>query len=280
MRTVLNSVVRWLGFSATLTRTSRHPILHRVVRIEALEGRSLLSASPISGDVAASSPATEVAPLIASVVPSAAPGEGFVIALYRDVLDRAPDTNGLNFFTNMLTNSATPSDIVSLIWESAEHRGIQIDSYYTTFLERPADSFGRQTWIKRMLDGMTEETVIGSFLTSPEFQILNPLNAPFVTALYNEVLDRAPDTPGLTIFVTVLGNGTATPVGVVQSFLGSREYHLLVVNSFYTDFLQRAPDTAGQAYWVQKLDQNLLDAQFIAETFLSSQEYINLHPLF
>ncbi len=280
MRTVLTCIVRWLGFSATLTRTSRHPNLHRAVRIEPLEGRSLLSVSPIPGNVAASGPAAEIAPLIASVVPSAAPGEGFVIALYRDVLGRAPDTNGLNFFTNMLTSGATPNDIVSLIWESAEHRGIQIDSYYTTFLDRPADSFGRQTWINRMLNGMTEETVIGSFLTSPEYQILNPLSDPFVTALYNDVLDRSPDTLGLTTFVTVLGNGTATPAGVVQSFLASQEYHLLVVNSFYTNFLQRAPDTIGQTYWVQQLDQGLLDAQSIAETFLSSQEYINLHPLF
>jgi hypothetical protein len=277
-RSVLKKTARWLGFfSGAAPRKSPRPAVRRIASNESLEDRRLLSAAAIFSSVGASSGQTA---LVAPLVTPAAASQGFVIALYQDVLMRAPDTSGLNYYTKLLTNGTPPSKIAAAFWQSAEHRGIEVDAFYERFFKRSADPIGRQDWITNMLRGMTEETVMADFLDSPEFQQLNPLPQPFVTALYNDVLGRAPDATGLSAFVTALTNHVTTPSQVVLSVINSYERNLDLVDSFYDNYLQRAPDAAGQAYWVQQLDEGLADEQSVAETFLSSQEYINLHPLF
>jgi hypothetical protein len=281
MRSFLNNAARWLGVSIAVPRKSSQRVVHRTVSLESLEDRALLSATPmLSPDSVSIGQTAEAALLTTPVAPLAAAPTGFINAVYQNVLMRAPDQAGLTFYSRLLSSGAAPSSIVASIWQSAEHRGIEVDGFYQTFFHRAADLMGRQAWINLMLRGTSEETVMADFLDSPEYQQLNALSQPFVTALYQDVLGRAPDAAGLSTFVTVLQSHTVTPANVVQSFLNSHERHLDVVNTFYTNFLQRAPDVAGQAGWVQQLDQALATEQFVAEAFLSSQEYINLHPFF
>jgi Domain of unknown function (DUF4214) len=278
MRSFLKSAARWLGVSIAVPRRPTRSVVHRIVTVEPLEDRNLLSAAPVPSLGATSiGPMADVAPLAA---PAAAAPTGFINAVYQDVLNRAPDQFGLSFYTKLLNSGAAPISVVTSIWQSAEHRGIEVDGFYKTFFHRTADPLGRQAWVNILLKGTSEESVMFDFLISPEYQRLNALSQPFVTALYHDVLGRAPDAPGLATFVSVLQNHTATPANVVQSFVNSHEVHLNEVNAFYTKFLQRAPDVAGQAFWAQQLDQAIENEQFVAETFLSSQEYINLHPFF
>ena len=273
MRSFLKKAARWLGFSSgAAPRKSPRPAVCRIASNELLEDRHLLSAAAIVSNFNISSgPAHPV---------TNATGEGFVIALYRDVLMRAPDTSGLNYYTKVLTNGTPPSIIAAAFWQSEEHREIEVDGYYETFLKRAADPVGLQTYVRLMLNGATEETVMYDFLDSPEFQLLNPSPTEFVTALYQDVLGRAPDTAGMSTYLNVLTNRVTTPSQVVLSFINSSERNLNLVDSFYDNYLQRAPDAAGQAFWLQQLDQGLADEQSVAEAFLSTQEYINLHPLF
>jgi hypothetical protein len=168
----------------------------------------------------------------------------FAAALYQDVLGRAGD----------------PTD-------------------YQTFFDRAADPGGRQAWINNMENGETEEQVMSDFLNSSEFQQLNPTPTQFVTALYQDVLGRAPDPAGLSGFVTALTNGTSTPADVVQTFINSPERNVNLVNSYYATFLQRAPDADGQAFWVQQLDDGLATDGSAAESFMVSQEFIAANPL-
>jgi tartrate-resistant acid phosphatase type 5 len=207
------------------------------------------------------------------------PTNSFVTALYLDVLNRAPDRGGLTSFTNLLANGASTSDIVTAFWQSAEHRGIEVDGYYKTLFNRAADPAGRQYWINSMLAGMNEEAVMVDFLNSPEFEQSNALAKPFVDALYQDLLGRPADTAGESFFVTALSSNAATPSQVIQSFVNSHERNLNLVDSFYRDFLQRPPDRPGEMYWVRQLDNGTIDDQFLAEFFLSSQEFINDNPL-
>jgi hypothetical protein len=221
----------------------------------------------------------------------------FVTALYQDVLNRAPDPGGQAFYNNLLATGTTPLTVASMIWQSAEHRGIEVDSYYQTFLNRAADPAGRQLWINNMVvNGMTEETVMADFLTSPEFLQDNPPTTPFVDALYQDVLGRAADPTGVSNWLVVLASRPGTTPGplsavdeayvlsaqravVAGSFVSSIERETTLVDSFYNDYLQRPPDAAGEQNWVTELTGAIVTDQTVAETFLSSQEFLNNHPI-
>jgi len=243
-RAFLNAA-RWPGVSTAAPCKPRRPVMHRRLSVEPLEDRRVLSAS------------------------------SFLTALYQDVLKRAPDPDGLAYFTNLLATSNLPSTVVADIWESAEHRGIEVDSYYQTFFNRAADPAGRQFWVTAMSAGVTEETVMAAFLNSAEFQQLNPSPTQFVTALYKDVLGRPPDGPGESYWTTALTNNTAAPADIVGGFINSTERHVNLVNSYYTTYLQRVSDASGQASWVQQLDQGLVTDGSAAQFFLSSQEFLS-----
>jgi hypothetical protein len=203
----------------------------------------------------------------------------FVTALYQKVLNRVPDSSGLAFYKNLLATGTSPNIIASAFWESNEHRGIQVDSYYQMFLHRGADPAGRQAWVDQMLGGMTEETVMIDFLSSAEYQRFNGNSDRFVAAVYRDALGRPADPGGLSSFASMLSSQVAGPATVAELIVTSHERHLSVVDSLYGTLFQRAPEATGEDYFAQQLDLGLMDEQSLAEAFLSSQEFLNNHPL-
>jgi hypothetical protein len=228
---------------------------HRKLCVEPLEERRVLSAA------------------------RAALGTPFVTALYQDVLNRAPDQTGLDYFSNLVASGTPPSEIVADFWQSAEHRGIEVDGFYQAILGRAADSAGLQYWVGRMVSGTTEETVEASLLGSNEYLQHNPPVQSFVDGLFQGVLDRSADSAGGSYWTNALEAGRETIPKAIQAFINSTERHTILVNSLYSDFLNRPPDPTSVDSWVQQLDLGLLDYQAVAETFLSSAEYIVDHPL-
>src|SRR5205085_2651292 len=81
----------------------------------------------------------------------------YVHNLYIDILNRLPDSSGSSFWTSQLDQNILSRTAVALdIWESDEHRGIEIDNYYTTFLHRNADSGGFDAWLNVFHQGAGE----------------------------------------------------------------------------------------------------------------------------
>ena len=146
---------------------------------------------------------------------------------------------------NMLDGGATRMAVASALWETAEHRGIQVDRYYQTFFDRDPDAAGRQAWINAMLGGMSEATVMASFMTTVEYQALNPSDEAFVIAAYADLLGRLPDTAGQNFWVSALGNGQFSQAEVAQRLIDTRERHLQLVDSYYNDFFNRDADSQG-----------------------------------
>jgi len=217
----------------------------------------------------------------------AASGVDFVTALYNDILHRAPDQAGLNNYNNLLHEGTSPASVAAWIWDSAEHRGIQVDGFYQTLLHRAADSDGRQVWIDKMVGGMSEETIMLDFVTSAEYIQANPLGQSYVAALYHDILGRTASSDGLTSWTNQLaipplidptGGHSLSDIVVAGDFINSHERHLHLVDSYYSNFAQRAADAPGEAQYAQILDQGQANDESMALAFLSSQEYLNLHP--
>ncbi|NDB69862.1 MAG: DUF4214 domain-containing protein [Methylocystaceae bacterium] len=102
--------------------------------------------------------------------------------------------------TTMLTKTAalTSSQIVDLV------------ELYIASFNRAPDSVGLYYWGSRLYDGMSLQDIAQSFFDQSETKAAYPSNmstSDFVTKVYNNVLSRGPDKPGLDYWIGELTNG-------------------------------------------------------------------------
>src|SRR5438445_4125808 len=96
-------------------------------------------------------------------------------------------------------------------------------------------------------------------------------NAVYVNLLYQQLLGRPVDQPGLSGWASWLAQGAArsqVALGIEQS----PEYHTRLVDSFYTTLLVRPADPAGQAGFVSALGAGMTVEQ-VQAIILGSAEY-------
>ncbi|MDD5175824.1 MAG: DUF4214 domain-containing protein [Sterolibacterium sp.] len=93
---------------------------------------------------------------------------------------------------------------------------------YKAALDRPPDTSGLDFWL-HFSGGLV--SIAGGFTHSPEFnQKYGTLgNDQFITQLYANVLDRAPDPDGYTFWVSTLGDGQKSREQVLIGFADSPE---------------------------------------------------------
>ncbi|MGH7134936.1 MAG: DUF4214 domain-containing protein, partial [Pirellulales bacterium] len=97
-------------------------------------------------------------------------------------------------------------------------------------------------------------------------------NANYVTAVYHDVLGRAPDASGLVYWTDLLDQGTAIG-SVAMAIAHSGEYYAnFVIKPDYSKLLGRAADDAGVSYWTAKMEAGLTDQQLEAD-LVSSDEF-------
>jgi uncharacterized protein YkwD len=100
-------------------------------------------------------------------------------------------------------------------------------------------------------------------------------NTKYVTAVYQDVLGRAPDPNGLAYWVQQLDAGA--PISSVAAAIGhSAEYYAnFVIQPDYVNLLGRAADAAGVQYWTTQMLNGLTDQQLAAQLVASDEFYAN-----
>ena len=123
--------------------------------------------------------------------------------------------------------------------------------------------------------GGTVEQVKTFLVGSPEYMEVRGggTNNGFLTALYQDALNRAPDSSGSATFTQALAQGTSRRE-VAVAVLGSTEHLGSLVTNAYEQFLKRAPDDGGLNAYVQALragvaDQNVMAALLGSDEFFS-----------
>lgn len=102
-------------------------------------------------------------------------------------------------------------------------------------------------------------------------------NRPFVTSLYQSILDRQPDASGLNYWTGRLNSGQTKKWLITQIFK-SREYtgfgksNREFVRDAYQAVLGRQPEPAGHSSWIRNLKNNMSRDTMIGH-FLNSTEY-------
>lgn len=120
--------------------------------------------------------------------------------------DQAIDTTALN-----KASSASGSNFAALT------------DLYAATLDRAPDAMGLAYWAGRMVDGMSLQEIAKSFFAQAETQLeyANAKTATaFVTQVYQNVLERAPDAQGLEYWVKELETGHLGKDGFLLSFIG------------------------------------------------------------
>jgi hypothetical protein len=98
----------------------------------------------------------------------------------------------------------------------------------------------------------------------------------FVTSLYQDVLGRAPDAPGLQSWVALHHAGVSREA-IATGFWLSPEHRGLEVDQFYAQILHRSADPLGRASWVNALEMGVSEANVVA-AFFTSAEFQATHP--
>jgi Domain of unknown function (DUF4214) len=113
----------------------------------------------------------------------------------------------------------------------------------------------------------------GSFQSAHNYLVASPAdNGSFVTHVYRDLLNRAPDAPGFASFTTLLDRGLVNRSQEALAVLESQEYRTLLIQGLYQQLLRRALDPLGQAGWLRYLDDGGTQ-DGLRVSLLGSEEY-------
>jgi hypothetical protein len=168
---------------------------------------------------------------------------GFVALAYQNVLGRAPDAPGFAVWKGALDGGMTRAQLLIGFTESLEARqraqaqlpnGLwdqdetvaQLARLYQAALGRRPDEPGLRNWEAAVEAGMSLREVAAGFAASAEFgRLYGALDdASFVTLLYRNVLDRAPDAGGFANWLGALNAGLLDRPGALIGFAESVEF--------------------------------------------------------
>src|SRR5262249_42351301 len=135
----------------------------------------------------------------------------FLAQTYEDLLQRPVDAAGLAYWGGLLDQGVSRADVIQGIENSPEGRTDPVQSLYKGLLGRAPGADGLHQQVALLTAGGTVEQVQVAILGSPEyFQGHGKGTAEgFLTALYQDVLDRAIDSGGASAFGAAMADSTS-----------------------------------------------------------------------
>lgn len=223
-------------------------------RIESLESRQLLSATPDIPE-----PAADIS------------DGAWVKRLYLDVLGRPAADGEASYWTDRLNGGISKSAIALSLINCRERRAAVVDDYYQKVLGRGVDPSGLEFWLNVWEATGGPEIVRASLIGSGEyFQKAGGTNQKAIQSLYNDLLRRTAADAEEDYWIDVMSR--AALANVAYGFVTSDEFRLQAVDSWYHDYLHRDPDAGGGAFWVGLLRGGMSQAQAQA-SLLAGVEY-------
>src|SRR5262249_49004226 len=165
----------------------------------------------------------------------------------QDLLGRPVAPVGLSIWSSLVDFGVPRNVIVSSILGTTEYHVKIIQDLYLKLLGRPADQIGLAGFVGFMRFGASEEQVEALIMNSQEYyQRAGGTAAGYVNALYHDVLGRAADPVGQSIFTQQLAAGF-TNATVAFEFLTSQEAKENQAGGFFQRYLHRPLDADTRA---------------------------------
>lgn len=157
----------------------------------------------------------------------------YVKSIYKGLLGREPDNDGLNFWVSELDLGESRRVILSKIYNSTEVTDFftslnisnignieisnsdnngkikyLISQFYEGFYKREVDEDGLDYWATQIIDNkISIADMIVNFINAEEFKAINNNNEEYVNSLYRALLGRDADLEGLRFWTDELNSG-------------------------------------------------------------------------
>lgn len=196
----------------------------------------------------------------------------FADAAYTDFIGRSATAAEKNNWIQRIGAGATRYELVAELTRSEEWAANVVDQMYLDTLGRRPDDGGRAFWIDQLGGGMTVARMAALFYGSPEYIAAegNDIER-WITDLYAELLERAPDSGGLAYWVSEYDR--TSPGSVALRFYQSDESRRARVQRLYGDLLDRGTDQGGETFWAGVLANG--DDLALAANLAASDEYFD-----
>ena len=166
---------------------------------------------------------------IANAIKTSAEGQAYsapktVTDLYQTYLGRAPEAEGLNYWTNALSSGQMTADQVANAIKTSNEGDIYnapktVSELYQTYLGRTPDQAGQDYWSKQITGGlMSPEQVAAAIRGSDEGAIRND-----ISGLYQKYLGREADPEGLQYWADKINKGEMSWDQLASNIIGSEE---------------------------------------------------------
>ncbi len=202
------------------------------------------------------------------------PNQAFVDRLYRDLLHRAAETDGLAGWSEALDRGwLNRVQVVQGIEASVEYCTDEAEAAYQTLLGRPADPLGLLGAVRFLAGGGTFALLEANLMGSAEYYVRRGGGSAtgFLVAAFHDTLMAAPTAGQLLVGEQLLGDGL--PRNLVAGLLLARvEAQAERVAGYYETFLHRVPDLPGWVGHTTALQRGLSDEAVLA-LILGSDEY-------
>ncbi|MGY4877711.1 DUF4214 domain-containing protein [Vreelandella aquamarina] len=194
---------------------------------------------------------------------------GFIDALYHNVLDRTPDSQGRVYWLNSLLSDGDADDKSQIVLS------------FTNSEEYVQASYPLVQGTKLLTWGVNLERMNSDALGfNSGGSSLEKKLAESVVRLYLGVLDREPDQEGLEYWLEA-GDQEGGLETLANTFLNSDEFlgdeqQLSVdkvLDTLYRQVLKRAPDASGERYWQDRFEQEEMALGDLVLAFTESPEF-------
>jgi uncharacterized delta-60 repeat protein len=212
-----------------------------------------------------------------TIQPIGTPHERYVEAVFHDVLGRAPDDEGLAYWSARLDAGAAIRTVAAAVAHSDEYyANFVIKPGYLKLFGRAADDAGVKHWTAQLHHGLTDQEFSAALVSSDEFyRNAGGANVGWVDAAYSLLLGRSVDTAGESYWNDQLSAGRSLSQ-VARRIAGSRENNAQLISDDYDHYLHRAADDEGLAYWLKQFSAGKTNEDLIA-SFTGSVEYYAEH---
>jgi hypothetical protein len=229
--------------------------------------------TPPAPPTPAPTPPPQTPPTLTPALADASPDDRFVVNAYLDLLQRGVDSGALSDKESRLGAGTSTRDIAVEMETSVEYSTAFVQGLYRSLLHRSGSQDEVNGWVRALNAGSTWARVEAAFLGSAEYYATRGggNDADFLTALYEDVLGRAPDAGGLATWGAALAGGMSRE-RVAALILGSQEADQILVAGWYQTYLHRQTDAGGLAAWVGMLQAGESQEKVLAD-ILGSQEY-------
>ena len=200
----------------------------------------------------------------------------FIDMAYQDLLQRPPGptdvAKGL-----LLLGSETREAFAFMLDTSTEYRQLLVESYVQDLLGRPANPTDLSFFVP-LLSTNSDQFVQALIASSSEFSLKSGgTDAGFVTALFNDFLNRTPTISEVTFWVGELS--TKSRNTVASEFLGTLAYDQNLVGGYFLQFLRRPAGSTELNFFASDLNAKTVTDEQVIASLIGSEEYFNLAQL-